>query len=106
MKKILAIALVVLMVLPFGVFASADSAKLTLPQMPVASANVIGYAAASGTAGEIPAGASVTPTSGWDPINYPSSTAMRDMMTPGGIVVACGKLYDNGLRGGSVKGHE
>ncbi len=99
MKKYLALLLVALMVVPFGVFASADTAKLTLPEMPVASTNIIGYAAASNTAGTVPDGATVTPSAGWDPVNYPATNQLYELFhgaPAGGTVVACGKLYVGG----------
>ena len=96
MKKLICLILVIVMSFSCGTVTFATESptnKIDIPKMPVASDNIIGYAASSGTEGSIPSGAVQTPTTGWDPVAYPSSSSMYDMMKSGGTVVANGKLF-------------
>ena len=93
MKRIIALILVALMVVPFAVLASAAGEKITLPAKPEVTSNNVYYCAATNTADPIPTGYNVVVTSGWDPINYPAYEDMYNAMKSGGTYIACGKLY-------------
>ena len=103
MKKILSLILVLMMVVPFGVLASADETdavneiptKIDLPEMPAVSADNVQYLAFGNTASDTtPKGAKVINTQGWDPVNHPTANPeMANALKPGGTFIACGKIY-------------
>lgn len=96
MKKILSLILVALMVLPFGVLASAaEDNKVDLPEMPTVTSDKVYYLAHGSTASEnTPAGANVVKTQGWDVVKFPTTAPdMYNALKSGGTYIACGKIY-------------
>ncbi len=103
MKKILSLILVILMMVPFGIVASAAEVaavdeiptKLTLPEMPVVTADDVYYLAFKGTESpDTPANAKIVNTQGWDIVNFsPADPAMYNALKSGGTYIACGKIY-------------
>jgi len=94
MRKILAIVLVVLMVVPFGVL-SVSAAKVTLPAEPTLATDAPTYYIGHGGKGDKTgsSAANFLPTAGWDPVNYPDNNQMATAMANGGKFVSAGKTY-------------
>ena len=96
MKKLIAIMLMVLMVVPFG--AISTSAAVDLPAEPtLTNTETMYYIGNSGKGTKDgSSAANYLPTAGWDPVNYPQASGvyqMHDAMKNGGTFVIAGKGY-------------
>ena len=96
MKKLIAIMLMVLMVVPFG--AISTSAAIDVPAEPtLTNTDTLYYIGNSGKGTKDgSSAANYLPTSGWDPVNYPQASGvyqMYDAMKNGGTFVIAGKGY-------------
>ena len=94
MRKIRAIVLVVLMVVPFGAL-SMSAAKVTLPAEPTLASDAPTYYIGHGGKGDKKGGdaANFLPTAGWDPIQYPDNNQMATAMANGAKMISAGKTY-------------